>query len=178
MEVPMAIETMEVSLPRVRWESVIPGAFCAVAIQIVLGLFGAAFGFGGESAGTAGYQTLSGIWETLTPLVAIFIGAAVAVSLGGRRNAYLNGFMVWCTFLAAVAFYLARDLGAVTARAEAIGLTGATAAALAGLSALIGLAGAFFGSAVGERVARYELSRRREEREEEELERPEAPVHH
>ncbi len=172
----MAIETMEVSLPRVRWESVIPGAFCAVAIQIVLGLFGAAFGVGG---GAAGYQTLSGVWETLTPLVAIFIGSAVAVSLGGRRNAFLNGFMVWCIFLAAVAFYLARDLGTVTARAEAIGLTGAAAAALAGLSALLGLAGAFFGSAIGKRVARYELARRREEREEEELEeRPEEPVHH
>jgi len=177
----MAIESMEVSLPRVRWESVIPGAFCAVAIQIVLGLFGAAFGSGGESAGAAGYQTLSGVWETLTPLVAIFIGSAVAASLGGRRNAFLNGFMVWCVFLAAVAFYLARDLGTVTARAEAIGLTGAAAAALAGLSALLGLAGAFFGSAIGKRVARYEFARKRgerEEREEEELERPEEPVHH
>ncbi len=172
----MAIETMEVSLPNVRWGSVIAGAFCAMAIQIVLGLFGAAFGFGGESAGAAGLKALSGVWEILTPLVAVFIGSAMAVSIGGRRNAYLNGFMVWCISLAAVAFYLARDLGTVTGRAEAIGLTGAAAPALAGLSALLGLTGAFLGSAIGKRVARYEFARKREEREEE-LE-PAEPVHH
>jgi hypothetical protein len=77
-----------------------------------------------------------------------------------------------------VAFYLIRDLAAVTARAEAIGLTGATATALAGLAALLGLTGALAGSAIGKRVARYEVARRREEREEEELEHPEVPAHH
>ena len=174
----MAIETMEVSLRRVRWESVIAGAFCAVAIQIVLGLFGAAFGFGGESPGASGLKVLSGVWQIATPFVALFIGSAIAVTLDGRRNAYLNGFMVWCISLAAVAFYLGRDIGAVTRRAEAIGLTGASAAALAGLSALLGLTGAFVGSAVGKRVARYEFAHKRESREEEEMERPEAPVHH
>ncbi len=175
----MAIATMEVSLPRIRWGAVIPGAFCAVAIQIVLGLFGAAFGFGGESAGAAGLMALPAIWEVLTPLVAVFIGSAIAVSLGGRRNAYLNGFMVWCIFLSAVAFYLVRDLGTLTARAEAIGLTAASATALAGLSALLGLTGAFVGSSVGKLVARYEFARLREEREErEEEEHPEAPVQH
>jgi len=166
---------MEVGLPRVRWSSVIPGAFCAVAIQIVLGLFGAAFGFAGESAGL---KALSAVWEVLTPLVALFIGATMAVSLGGRRNAYLNGFILWCISLAAVAFYLGRDIGTVTARAEAIGLTGAAAPALAGLSALLGLTGAFIGSAIGKRLARYEFARRGAEREEEEMERPEVPVHH
>jgi positive regulator of sigma E activity len=115
--------------------------------------------------------------EILTPLVSLFVGSAMAVSLGGRRNAYLNGFMIWCIFVAAVAFYLGRDLGTVTARAEAIGLTGASAAALAGFSALLGLTGAFMGSAIGKRLARYEFARKHEEREEEE-ELPEAPVHH
>jgi len=174
----MAMEAMEVRLPRIRWESVIAGALCAVAIQIVLGLFGASFGFGAEGAEGSGLRALSGIWQVLTPLVALFVGSATTVSLAGRRSAYLNGFMVWCITLAAVAFYLIRDLAAVTARAEAIGLTGATATALAGLAALLGLTGALAGAAIGRRVAGYELARRREEREEEELEHPEVPAHH
>jgi hypothetical protein len=58
------------------------------------------------------------VWEILTPLVSLFVGSAMAVSLGGRRNAYLNGFMIWCILVAAVAFYLGRDLGTVTARAD------------------------------------------------------------
>jgi hypothetical protein len=174
----MATEMMEVSVPRIRWGAVIPGIFCAVAMQIVLGLFGAAFGLGGESAGAAGLKVLSGIWEILTPFVALFVGSALAVSLGVRRNVFLNGFVLWCVSLAAVAFYLARDLGTVTGRAEAIGLTGAAIPALAGLSALLGLTGALVGSAVGKRLARYEFARKLEGREEEELEHPEAPVHH
>jgi len=174
----MAIEPIEVDMPRVHWGSVIPGAFCAVAIQIVLGLFGASFGFGVERAGSAGLKALSGVWVILTPFVAIFLGSAMAVSLAGRRNAYLNGFVIWCISMAAVAFYLGRDLATVTARAEAIGLTGAAAPALAGLAALLGLTGAVVGSAIGKRLARYELARKREEREEEEMERPQAPVHH
>ncbi len=172
----MAIETMEVSLPRVRWESVIAGALCALAIQIVLGLFGAAFGFGGAGEGARGLKVLSGAWETLTPLVSIFFGSAMAVYLAGRRNAYLNGFLVWCISLATVALYLARAVGTVTGRAEAIGLSGASAAALAGFSALLGLVGALIGSAVGKRMARYQFAREREE--EEVVERPEAPAHH
>jgi len=171
----MAVETMEYQLPRIRWASVFAGSFCAVAVQIVLGLFGAAFGFGGEGAGV---NALPAVWEVLTPAVALFAGSVLAISLDGRRNAYLNGFMVWCIFLAAVAFYLGRDIGTVTARADAIGLTRASATALAGFSALLGLAGAVVGSAIGKRVARYEFARRREEREEEELERPEVPAHH
>jgi len=172
----MAVETMEYPSQRIRWESVIAGAFCAVAIQVVLGLFGAAFGFEG---GGAGVRALPAVWEVLTPLVAVLIGSAAAVSLGGRRNAYLTGFMVWCIFLTAVAFYLSRDIGAVTARADAIGLTGASAPALAGLAALLGLAGAIVGSAIGKGMGRYEFARKREEHEEEmEMERPETPLHH
>src|SRR6266511_406575 len=87
----MAVETMEYQLPRIRWASVFAGAFCAVAVQIVLGLFGAAFGFGGEGAGV---NALPAVWEVLTPAVALFAGSVLAISLDGRRNAYLNGFMV------------------------------------------------------------------------------------
>ena len=172
----MAVETMEYGFSRIRWGPVIAGTLCALAIQIVLGLFGAAFGFGG---GRVGVSALPVVWEVLTPPVALFAGSAFAVSLDTRRNAFLTGFMVWCIFLAAVASYLVRDIGMVTARADAIGLTGASAAALAGFSALLGLVGAGVGSAIGKRVAGYEFAlRKRGEHEEEELEHPETPLHH
>ena len=67
----MAIATMEIGPTHVRWGAVIPGALCAIAIQIVLGLFGAAFGFR-ESPEAAGVMALPAVWEILTPLVAVF----------------------------------------------------------------------------------------------------------
>ena len=172
----MAVETMEYGFSRIRWGPVIAGTLCALAIQIVLGLFGASFGFGG---GRVGVSAFPAVWEVFTPAVALFAGSAFAVSLDTRRNAYLTGFMVWCVFIAGAAFYLVRDIGMVTARANAIGLTGASAPALAGLSALLGLVGAGVGSAAGKRLAGYELAlRKRGEHEEEELEHPETPLHH
>ena len=171
----MSIETAEGPGARIHWGSVIPGALCALAIQIVLGLFGAALSFQG---GGEGARSLSVVWEVLTPCVALLFGSAMAASMGGRRRAYLNGLLVWCLFLAAVAFYLGRDLDVVTARADAIGLPAASAAALAGFSALIDLAAALVGSSIGKRVTLYELARRPHEHEEEEMEHPAAPVHH
>jgi len=170
----MTLHAIRESPVPIRWGSVIPGVLCAVAIQMVLGLFGAAFGFSGDNGGLV---SLAAVWEVLTPVVALLVGSAMAVSLGGRRSPYLNGFMVWCLFLAAIAFYLGRNITIASARAGAMGLPAGSATALAGLSALLGLAGAIVGSSIGKRVARYELARKRDE--EEESESAEAPpVHH
>jgi len=175
----MATEATEIGLPFVGWRYVIPGAFCALAIQIVLGLFGASFGLGAEGSEAVGLKALCAIWEVVTPFVALVAGSAMTVFFAGRRNALLNCFMVWCLALSAVAFYLTRDLGTVIGRAEAIGLSGASATALAGLAALLGLTGTMVGAAIGKRLTRYEFfARRGGEREEEVIERPEVPLHH
>ena len=128
-------------LTRVHWGPVIAGAFLTVAISIVLGLFGLAFGRGG-------LRVLGGIWEVLTPLVAAFVGAAVASAIVGRTGAFLNGVMVWCVALAYGAL-LAIGIGALGTTSRAAPTVTAGGPALAGLAAILGLLGAVAGGAFG-----------------------------
>ncbi len=121
------------------------GALFAVAIATVLGLFGAAFGYAAQSPGS-GLAVLSGVWEVLTPLVATFAGALMATRAGERHDAYLNGLMVWCIMVAYSGFL---GLTSETVRTRLPASLGGAFAALAGLAALLALAGALIGSAVG-----------------------------
>lgn len=144
---------------RVHWGAAVAGAFFAVAIAIVLGLFGAAFA-------RAGFNVLAGVWQILTPLVAGFVGAAVAASFVGRRGAYLNGLMVWALGLAyavVLATISARSVGTgAAAGQQAVGAS-AGMLALGGLAAILGLVGALIGSAVAGTIERR-IARRAEER--------------
>jgi hypothetical protein len=171
---------------RIHWGPVITGAFLTVATGVVLGLFGTAFGLGN-------LRVLSGIWLILTPLVAAFIGAWVAVGMAGRAGAYANGIMVWAVSLAFWALFMAGAFavgGTAAGRAGAQGAqAAASGAALAGLASILGLVGALIGSAMGaatvERraaaVARRPAEAYREERAYEAGRgeaRPEEPLHH
>jgi len=139
---------------RVQWGPTVAGAFLAVAIAIVLGLFGAAFGFGGQSSGSQGLVVLSGIWEIVTPLVALFVGAYVTASIVGKRNPYFNGIMVW-SIASAYGMLLAIGLTRMISPAQhAFQLASSGGAALAGLSAILGLVGSIGGSAVGAALER------------------------
>ena len=127
---------------RVEWGPAITGAFCAAAAGIVLALFGAAFAEGG-------LRVLSGVWGVVTPLVAVFIGAAIAAAMTDRPDAYPTGIMVWCISLVTGALLLA-DVNASRALSGAQGLTShAGLLALAGLAAILGFVGALLGSSVG-----------------------------
>jgi hypothetical protein len=131
----MATQTWtEGRLPRVEWGPVIAGVLCAVAAQIVLGLFGVAFGFASRPAASSGLGVLAGVWEMVTPIVASFVGAYVAVRIAGDRGepgALLHGAMVWCIGLIAGALFITGSLasGAMTAGAAASGNAGVDAIA-------------------------------------------------
>jgi hypothetical protein len=142
-------ETLGIRATRIEWGPAVAGAFCAVAVTIVLGLFGAAFGFGARSSGSLGLGVLAGIWEILTPLVATFCGAALATAIVGRRAAYVTSFMVWCLSVAFGALLVGSlgSLGATSATLQALMASG-SGAALAGLAAILGLVGALTGAAV------------------------------
>ena len=119
-------------LPRVQWGPVITGVLCAIAAQIVLGLFGIAFGFASRPAASGGLGILAAIWELVTPIVASFIGAYVAVRVAGDRGiagALLHGSIVWCIGLIAGALFITGSLasGAMTAGAAASGNVGVNA---------------------------------------------------
>jgi hypothetical protein len=186
----------------VQWGPVIAGVLCALAAHIVLGLFGTAFGLAAAPADSKAIGIGAGIWGLLTPFVASFIGAWVAVRIAGDRwdaSAMLHGALVWCIGVIAGALFLAGTVGtsAITAGTAASGNVGARtierrdtpanrsraearaedtakgAAAgtgLAGVAALLGLAGAALGAATGRRQVTGQgldmhLGRHRRERE-------------
>jgi hypothetical protein len=122
---------------RVEWSPAITGAFGAVAVAIVLTLFGAAFEQGG-------LRVLAGVWMVMTPLVALFIGGAIAAWMAGRPDTYATGIMVWC--IALVAGTLLVSAQSASGREPA---ANAAWLALAGLAAILGFIGALVGSAVG-----------------------------
>lgn len=126
----MATETLtQGALPRVQWGPVITGVLCALAAQIVLGLFGAAFGFAAAPGGKE-LGVLAVIWSLVTPIVASFIGAYVAVRVSAEREdagVYLHGTLVWCIGLILGALFIAGSLaaGAMTAGTAMSGNIGA-----------------------------------------------------
>jgi hypothetical protein len=182
----MASETLTRGvLPRVQWGPVIAGVLCAIAVQIVLGLFGLAFGFASEPAGR-GLGILAGVWGVIvTPIAASFVGALVAVRIAAERleaGAFLHGALVWCIGLIAGAIFLgglassgAMSLGsaasavaprtAVMGRAQArddVARGAAAGTGAAAVGALLGLGGALLGAAVGRQLLTGEsLMRRR-----------------
>jgi hypothetical protein len=114
----------------VQWGPVIAGVLCALAAHIVLGLFGAAFGFAASPADSKGLGVMAGIWALLTPLVASFIGAMVAVRVAGDRQdsgALLHGTLVWAIGLIAGAIFLTSAIasGGMTAGTALSGNVGA-----------------------------------------------------
>lgn len=122
---------------RVHWSAVIAGALVSIATGVLLNLFGMAFGLGGLAI-------VSGIWMVLTPLVATFIGASVAVGLSKAEDPYLDGFMVWCLALVG---------SALTVNAARFGIATGGTMALGGLAVVLALVGAVIGSAAGARYS-------------------------
>jgi hypothetical protein len=185
----MNTETMSKGgLPRIQWSPVVAGVLCAIAVHIVLGLFGAAFGFAAEPADSEGVGLAAGIWGLLVPLVASAIGAFICVRIAreaDRAGSYLHGALVWCIGLIAGALFISGSLasGAMSsataasgnvrggfarsevqapaneARAEEAAEGAAAAAGAGGLGALLGLAGAFLGAAAGRRALTGEGAR-------------------
>jgi hypothetical protein len=163
-------------LPRIRWAAVIAGALCALAIQIVLGLFGTAMGISASPADSNEVGVFAAIWSVLTPAIASLVGAYVATRVASAihpAGTYLHGVLVWCIGLIAGALFLTgilaggaisggralsrearlgEDGAAQQSRTERSGNAAAGASALAGLSALFGLVGAIVGSISGRRA--------------------------
>jgi hypothetical protein len=147
------------TFPRLHWGAVIGGVLLAVAVQVVLGLIGAALGLAAAPAGSRAAGAAAAIWEVATPFVATLLGAWLACRMAAAedsRSASLHGVLVWCIGLIAGALFLAGTMatGARTpARAAQAGGESAAraAAATAGggaLAALAGLLGGFLGASL------------------------------
>jgi hypothetical protein len=165
------------TFPRLHWGAVIGGVLLAVAVQVVLGLVGAALGFAAAPAGSRAMGVAAAIWEIVTPFVATLLGAWLACRMAAAeesRSASLHGVLVWCIGLIAGALFLTgtmatgnaglaqRQLAAETggartpARAAQVGGVSASRAASAtagggALAALAGLLGGFVGASIASR---------------------------
>jgi hypothetical protein len=160
------------ALPRIHWGPVTAGVLVALAVQVVLGLFGVGFGFAAQTSDSSALGVIAVVWTLLVPLVASGIGALIAVrmaSASAPASAYLHGAMVWSIGLVAGALFLSgtlatgalssqpdvgrslsrpmasRTLTEETARAAAAG------SALGGLAAIFGMIGALGGAELGRR---------------------------
>lgn len=158
---------MRGALPRVEWSAILVGVLLALALHVLFGLFGVAFGFAARPD-KATDLALAAAWGLLVPFWSMLAGAVVAVrssSSTTRRAAVLNALLVWCVALVAGAVLLSGSLaaGARTA-AHAVGGLGlldpspvwtpaaAAASGAAALGSLLGLLGALLGSVIGRRA--------------------------
>ncbi len=109
---------VETARRKVSWGAIVAGSVVAVAITILLGLFGAGLGFAAidpatESGPLSGISTGSAIYFVIAQLIALFAGGFVAARLSENLEtvkAALHGVTVW-----AVATVVAVWLGASAA---------------------------------------------------------------
>ncbi|MCI0365619.1 MAG: TIGR04086 family membrane protein [Phycisphaerales bacterium] len=123
-----SIDYRPVIVKRASWGAIIAGLVCAMAIQTLLYLLGAAIGLSVISPARANTNTLqglgvgAGIWMILSAIIGLFVGGWVAGRLAGiprGLDATLHGVAVWATGLVlsallAVAFSGAALGGALT----------------------------------------------------------------
>jgi len=159
------------ALPNVRWGAIFAGALVALAVDMVLMMFGTAIGLSAAPADSRGLGAGGAVWGVLTPLVAYFCGAYVATRVAGALKpgaAHLHGIVTWGMGVVVSGVLMAGLLGGAMGGAmsgagaasgrgstleenEADSAAGraAAAAGMLGISGLLGLVGALVGAAAG-----------------------------
>ena len=118
---------------RMSWGAIFAGTLAGVGIWIVLYALGLALGFAGVPAdgGTVrGSGLFSGVWGLVVPLVALFLGAAIAGRSVGpvtRGGGAVHGLVVWSLTAVAGVWIVARLFGSMMGGAVTIGMKIATA---------------------------------------------------
>lgn len=125
----------------VSWGAIFAGAVVSVALWALLFSLGMALGLSSVNPNDPikGEAIFTGIWAILTPLVALFVGGAVAAWLAGsfdKLTGALHGSVVWGITLLLGAFALTSFLGAIGGAATSSigGLASAASGAAKGTS--------------------------------------------
>jgi hypothetical protein len=93
---------------RISWAAVIAGAILALALQLVLNMIGAGFGFSaidplqGETPSATTFSIAGGIWMVMSGMFGLFAGGWLASYLAGvtrDEDGTLHGLVTWglCT---------------------------------------------------------------------------------
>ena len=162
---PAAAEWPVVGVERVRWGAVWAGLLVAIATQMVLSAFGLAvglYGTTGQGVGATPNWSALGLWTAVWGLISLFLGGWVSARLAGSptaANGTWHGVVVWALALALGtllgALGITGLLGFLPGRMTAMpgvaptDITNTAWGFFAG--ALIGLAAAAIGGAVGRR---------------------------
>lgn len=113
---------------KVSWGAIIAGSVVAVAITILLGLFGAGVGFSAIDPATeadplSGLSTGSAIWFVVAQLIALFVGGFVAARLSENLEtvkAALHGVTVWAVATVVAVWLGASAVGSVASTAYSV----------------------------------------------------------
>jgi hypothetical protein len=127
------------ALPSVRWGAVAAGTVVSIAVQIVLGLFGA--GVRTQMAEAAGFTAGTALWLLAVPALAFFAGGYIGTRIAGAMHAvaaHLHALIIWATGLLVSAFYGGVGYSAI-------------ASVTAGFGALLGLGAAVLGGLIARR---------------------------
>jgi len=89
---------------RISWGAVVAGAVLTLAIQLLLGILGAAVGVSvGDQVNSSNLQTGAIVWAILTSVASLFIGGLVTSLLTERENkveAAISGIVMWAVVFA------------------------------------------------------------------------------
>ena len=107
---------------RISWAAVIAAVILALAIQLVLNMIGAGFGFSaidplqGETPSATTFSIAAGIWMVVSSMFALFAGGWLASYLAGvtrDEDGTLHGLVIWGLSTVFVVLFLMTVFGSL-----------------------------------------------------------------
>jgi hypothetical protein len=108
---------------RISWAAVVAGVILALAIQLVLNMIGAGFGFstidplqGGDTPSATTFSMAAGFWMVVSSMFALFAGGWLASYLAGvtrDEDGALHGLVTWGLSTVFVVLFLMTVFGSL-----------------------------------------------------------------
>jgi hypothetical protein len=147
----MAAETgdvINIQRPRMSWQAILAGVILVMALEVLLGVLGAAIGLGALHPGTPETPDAStlasnaGLWSLGSAVVSLIVGGWATARLAGvvsRSDGMLHGLVIWGLALLLTVYLIASAAGGAVSvlgglAASAGGGLRAVAPQMAGLS--------------------------------------------
>lgn len=141
---------------RISWSAVLAGIVMALAIEVLLGVLGAAIGFATAQPGdpaapdAASLATGAGLWSLGATLLALLIGGWAAARLAGvasRKDGMLHGLMIWGLALLLTLYLMTAAVGGALSM-----LGGLASSAGSGLRAMMPQMSGLNGDMIGQQA--------------------------
>ena len=116
------------TLGGVSWSSILAGVTAAIAVQLLLNLFGIGVGAAtinpqqGQQSGQ-GLAVGAAIWFVLSSIISLFVGGWIAARLAGipnKRDGALHGFVTWAVASLVLFYLLSTAVGSLLGGAASV----------------------------------------------------------